>query len=71
MVAHLSKDAQNLLNALLQTDEAKRPSIKDILRFPVVAVQVKTLLASAEFDEKFNALMTRKIKYANERAAEV
>ncbi len=71
MVAHLSEDAQNLLNALLQKDEAKRPTSLQILHFSAVKAEANKLVSSAEFNEQFHRLLVQKLNYANENTTEV
>ena len=51
MVAHLSFEVQNLLDALMQVDEAKRPTIQNILHFPGVIDEVYKIKLSTEFHQ--------------------
>ena len=68
MVENLSKNVQALVDFMLQVDEAKRPTIEEILLFPGVIDEVKKLLSSAEFNEEFNLLMMHKLNYSKESA---
>ena len=69
MVAHLSEDAQNLLEALLQVDEAKRPTILEILHFPAVKAEANKLVSSAEFNEQFHKLLAQNLNYVKKHTA--
>ena len=71
MVAHLSEDAQHLLDALLQVDGAKRPTMRDILHFPAVRTHVNSLLHSADFEAQFNTLIAQKLNFEKESDTEV
>ena len=64
MVSNFSDDARNLLDALLQVEEAKRPTIQEILHFPVVINEVNKIISSSEFNEQFNILIARKLNFA-------
>ena len=70
-VEHLSQDVENLLDALLQKDEAKRPTSLQILHFPAVKAEANKLVSSAEFNEQFHRLMAQKLNYAKENTAGV
>ena len=48
MVPNLSDNARNLLDALLQVDEAKRPTIQDILQYPAVIDEVNKIISSSK-----------------------
>ena len=60
MVSNLSDDARNLLDALLQTDEAKRPTIRDILHFPGVIDEINKLTKSQEFQQQFTSTVNHR-----------
>ena len=53
MVSHYSEGVRNILDTLLQVNEAKRATTMDILRFPGVIDEVNKLILSAEFIHKF------------------
>ncbi|HIB77752.1 MAG TPA: hypothetical protein EYO58_09105 [Flavobacteriales bacterium] len=71
MVSHFSSEVHDLFEALLQVDEAKRPTIHDILQFPAVTSEVNKLLCSTEFNEKFDTIMLHKLNCEKERTTEV
>ena len=64
MISHLSKDAQNLLKAMLRVREAKRLTVLDILHSPMVKAEVLKLLFSSRVNKQFDALMGKKLNYA-------
>ena len=49
MVSNYSDDVKNILDALLQVDEAKRATARQILHFPGVINEVNKLATSADF----------------------
>lgn len=44
----------NLLEAMLQKDPAKRPNINQILRYPIIADRIKKLLSEEDFKDEFS-----------------
>ena len=55
MVEQYSDYVYIVLDALLQVDETKRATVRDILHFPGVIDEVTTFKASAEFHQQFSA----------------
>ena len=70
MIAHLSFEVQNLLDAMLQVDEEKRPTIQHILHFSGVIDEVNKIKESPEFRQQFTvAVKHRSIDDYFERIA--
>ena len=57
MVAHLFLEVQNLVDALLQVDEAKRPTIQEILHFSGVIDEINKIKLSTEFHQQFTSVV--------------
>jgi len=55
-VSQYSNDVRNIVDALLQVDEAKRVTMRDILHFPALSDEVNKLKKSADFLQQFAAV---------------
>jgi len=52
--SHYSKEMNMLVKSLLCVDQAKRPSINDILRLPIVKSRIRNFLNDIEYNDEFS-----------------
>lgn len=55
-----SKDLKNLISLCLNIDPIKRPSVKEILNYPLVSTRIKKFLSEIEFTDEFSHTIMHK-----------
>ena len=51
---HFSKEMKTLISKLLTVEEKDRPSINELLKMPMLAKRVRTMLTDEVFIEEFS-----------------